>query len=32
MINWLKKYWVELIVFGGIFGILLNDLAPTLPI
>ena len=29
MINWLKKYWVELIVFGGIFGILLNDLAPN---
>ena len=29
MINWLKKYWVEIIVFGVIFAILLNDLAPN---
>ena len=29
MINWLKKYWPELVTFGGIFAILLNDLAPN---
>ncbi len=26
--NWLKKYWIELLVFGAIFGIVLADVAP----
>ncbi len=27
--NWLKKYWLELLVFGAIFGIILTDLSPN---
>ena len=28
MFNWIKKYWLEVLVFGAIFAILLIDLAP----
>jgi len=26
--NWLKKYWPEVLVFGVIAGVLVNNLAP----
>src|SRR5271157_5780850 len=29
MMNWLKKYWLHLIVFGGVLAILLNDMNPA---
>jgi len=29
MINWIKKYWLHLIVFGSVLGILLNDMNPA---
>jgi hypothetical protein len=28
-LNWLKKYWLEILVFGVIFGILIIDLNPS---
>ena len=27
--NWIKKYWIEILVFSAIFGVLLNALAPV---
>jgi hypothetical protein len=30
MITWFKKYWIELLVFGGIFAVLLNNLSPEI--
>jgi len=29
MINWLKKYWLHLIVFGAVLAILMIDLNPA---
>lgn len=30
MLSCLKKYWIEILVFGAIFGVLLNDCLPAL--
>jgi len=29
MINWIKKYWIEILIFAGIFAILMIDLNPN---
>lgn len=30
MLNWLKKYWIEILIFAVIFGVMLNDTAVNL--
>ena len=30
MVSWLKNYWPEVIIFGIIFGLFLNNLAPDM--